>query len=307
MKIAVMGAGGVGGFFGGKLASAGHQVAFIARGAHLAALQRNGLRIDGSAGQITLPSVTATDDPASVGPVDLVLMTAKAYDLHSAAGQLSPMLGGETVVLPLLNGVDIAERIGAVIGQEKVLGGVCYIGASIAEPGVIKQAVAMQKIVLGEFSGEVTPRAQAVHDALQGADIQVELSRQIGVEIWSKYIFIAAMGVCALTGSVLGPVLADPDTRALFVGCLEEIEALARKKGIPLKESIVADTLKFVEQLPGQAKPSLALSLELGQKLEVEALNGTAARLGREVGVPTPINQFIYAALKLRADGAPRQ
>lgn len=307
MKIAVMGAGGVGGFFGGKLASAGHQVAFIARGAHLTALQRNGLRIDGSAGQITLPRVTATDDPASVGPVDLVLMTAKAYDLHSAAGQLSPMLGGETVVLPLLNGVDIAERIGAVIGQEKVLGGVCYIGASIAEPGVIKQAVAMQKIVLGEFSGEVTPRAQAVHDALQGADIQVELSRQIRVEIWSKYIFIAAMGVCALTGSVLGPVLADPDTRALFVDCLEEIEALARKKGIPLKKSIVADTLKFVEQLPGQAKPSLALSLELGQKLEVEVLNGTAARLGREVGVPTPINQFIYAALKLRADGAPRQ
>lgn len=303
MKIAVMGAGGVGGYFGAKLAQAGNEVTFIARGAHLAAMRAKGLRIEGEGTQITLPSVQATDDPAQVGPVELVLLTIKAYDLEGAGRQMQPLIGPRTVVLPLLNGADIAERIGPAVGAERVLGGLCMISARIEAPGVIKQVGPLNKIVLGEFSGEITPRAQAVHDVLAGAGIATELTTQIRSELWKKYLFISAAAVCALTASVTGPVLADPDTRALYVACMEEIAALARRQGIPLPETVVADTLAFTDKLPAQTKPSMLLSLEQGAKLEVEVLNGTAARMGRELGVPTPVNAFIYAALKLRAGG----
>lgn len=304
MKIAVMGAGGVGGFYGAKLAQAGEDVTFIARGAHLDALRERGLRVEGDQAQIALASVQATDDPAQVGTAELVLFTTKAYDLEAAARQMQPMIGAETTVLPLLNGADIAERIGAVIGQQHVLGGLVQISARIAEPGLIRQMGPLNKIVFGEFSGEVTPRAQAVLECLRHAEIPAELSPTIRSEIWKKFMFIAAAGgVCAVTGSLMGPVLADEDTRALYVGCMEEIAALARKQGVPLPESVVDDTLDFSQRVPPQTRTSMLLSLEQGQRLEVDILNGTAARLGRELGVPTPVNQFIYAALKLRAGG----
>jgi 2-dehydropantoate 2-reductase len=304
MRIAVMGAGGVGGFYGALLAQAGEDVTFIARGAHLAALRERGLRVEGELAQVTLPRVQATDDPAQVGPVELVLMTTKAYDLEDAARRMRPLIGPETAVLPLLNGADIAERIGAVIGAEHVLGGLVQISARIAEPGLVKQAGPLNKIVFGEFSGAATPRARAIQACLSGAGIPVELSPAIRVEIWRKYLFIAAAGgVCAVTASLLGPVLADPDTRALYVACVEELAALGRKQGVALPQSAVADTLAFSDRLPPQTRPSMLLSLEQGQRLEVDILNGTAARLGRELGVPTPVNGFIYAALKLRAGG----
>lgn len=304
MKIAVMGAGGVGGFFGARLAQAGEDVTFIARGAHLAALRERGLRVEGDLAQFTLPRVQASDDPAQVGPVELVLLAIKAYDLEGAARQMQPLIGPRTTVLPLLNGADIAERIGAVLGEGHVLGGLALISARIGEPGVIRQLGPLNKIVCGEFSGEVTPRAEAIRDVLLRAQIQAELSRQIRSEIWKKFLFItAAGGVCAVTASLMGPVLADAETRALYVGCMEEVAALARALRIPLPASVVADTLRFSESVPPETRPSMLLSLELGQKLEVEILNGTVARLGRERGVPTPINQFIATALKLRAGG----
>jgi 2-dehydropantoate 2-reductase len=304
MKIAVMGAGGVGGFFGARLAQAGEDVTFIARGAHLAALRERGLRVEGDLAQFTLPRVQASDDPAQVGPVELVLLAIKAYDLEGAARQMQPLIGPRTTVLPLLNGADIAERIGAVLGEGHVLGGLALISARIGEPGVIRQLGPLNKIVFGEFSGEVTPRAEAIRDVLLRAQIQAELSRQIRSEIWKKFLFItAAGGVCAVTASLMGPVLADAETRALYVGCMEEVAALARALRIPLPASVVADTLRFSESVPPETRPSMLLSLELGQKLEVEILNGTVARLGRERGVPTPINQFIATALKLRAGG----
>ncbi|HEX9841846.1 MAG TPA: 2-dehydropantoate 2-reductase, partial [bacterium] len=237
-------------------------------------------------------------------PVELVLFTTKAYDLEAAARQMLPMIGAETTVLPLLNGADIAERIGAVIGQQHVLGGLVQISARIAEPGLIRQMGPLNKIVFGEFSGEATPRAQAVLECLRHAEIPADLSPTIRSEIWKKFMFIAAAGgVCAVTGSLMGPVLADADTRALYVGCMEEIAALAHKQGVPLPESVVEDTLDFSQRVPPQTRTSMLLSLEQGQRLEVDILNGTAARLGRELGVPTPVNQFIYAALKLRAGG----
>jgi 2-dehydropantoate 2-reductase len=304
MRIAIMGAGGVGGFYGAKLADAGEDVTFIARGAHLAALRERGLRVEGDLARITLPRVQATDDPASVGPVELVLLTIKAYDLERAARQLKPLVGPQTSVLPLLNGADIAERIAPAVGAEHVLGGLAQVSARIAEPGLVKQMGPVNRVVFGELSGERTPRAEAILACLQHAGIPAELSTEIRSEIWKKYMFIcAAGGVCAVTASPLGPVLADPDTRALFVGCLEEIAALAGQQGVALPATAAADVLRFSEGAPPQTRPSMLFSLEQGQKLEVEVLNGAAARMGRELGVPTPVNAFVYAALKLRAGG----
>ena len=305
MKIAVMGAGGVGGYYGAVLARSGESVTFIARGAHLQAMKTNGLKVESQAqGTFALPGCKATDQPAEIGPVDLILFATKAYDLESAAASLKPCLGPNTVILPLLNGVDIADRIAAVVGRPYVLGGMCQISAAIKEPGVIRVVGPLNKIVFGELGGASSPRAEAVLKAMQKAGINAELSPQVLVDIWNKFLFIAALGgVCTLTATVLGPVRADPDTRALLVGVMEEVHALAKKQGIPLKPSIVQDTLANIDKLPEGTRPSMLHSLETGGKLEVDALNGTAARLGKQLGVHTPINHFIYAALKLRAEG----
>ncbi len=305
MKIAVMGAGGVGGYYGAVLARSGEAVTFIARGAHLQAMKTHGLRVESQAhGNFALPGINATDRPAEIGQVDLILFATKAYDLESAAASLKPCLGANTAILPLLNGVDIADRIAAVVGKPYVLGGMCQISASIKEPGAIRQVGPLNKIVFGELSGGGSPRADAVLKVFQKAGINAELSPQVLVDIWNKFLFIAALGgVCTLTATLLGPVRADADTRALLLGCMEEVYALASKQGIPLKPSIVQDTLANIDKLPEGTRPSMLLSLEQGGKLEVDALNGTAARLGKRLGVPTPINQFIYAALKLRAEG----
>jgi 2-dehydropantoate 2-reductase len=305
MKIVVMGTGGVGGFYGGMLAKAGQEVAFVARGAHLAALQANGLRIESqAAGEFTLPKITATDRPATLGAADLVLMTTKAYDLESAALGLLPILHPDSLVLPLLNGVDIAERLAAIVGPQRVLGGMCQLSSSIKAPGVVRQVGPLNRIVFGELQGGSSARARAVLDAFRAAGLAVELSEQIQVDIWKKFLAIcAAAGMSALCRSTLGPIMKDPDTRAMFAGCMREVQALARRKGVALPPNIVADALAGYDKLPPEMRPSMGLSVLNGQPLELEALNGTAARLGRELGVPTPINAFIAAALKLVAQG----
>jgi 2-dehydropantoate 2-reductase len=292
--------------FGALLAKGGQDVTFIARGAHLEAMRTTGLKVESqAAGDFTLAKVSATDQPAGIGPVDLVLFATKAYDLESAARTLLPILRPDSLVLPLLNGVDIADRLAAVVGAERVLGGMCQVSSAIKAPGQIRQAGSIRsKIVFGELAGGITPRAQAVADALTAGGITVELSAAIQVDVWMKYMFIDAVGgMCALTRCTLGPVLKEADTRAMFIGCMQEVDALARRKGVPLPATAVQETLAFVDKLSAEAKPSLLLSLEQGNPLELDALNGTAVRLGKELGIPTPINQFITAALKLHAAG----
>ena len=305
MKIAIMGAGAVGGFYGGRLARAGEEVHFIARGAHLAALREKGLRVESpTVGDFTVAEVNATDDPAQVGPVELVWMTTKAYDLEAGAEAMRPLIGENTVVIPLLNGVDIAERIGAVLGMEHMLGGIVQVSVAMAEPGLIRHAV-MDRLVFGELAGGTSARCEAIRETLHGAGIQAELSEDIRREIWLKYLFLSTVaGMCSLTRQTLGPVLADPDTRAMLVACFRELEALARKEGIALEEGIVEERLAMADGLPKTMKPSMLLDLERGRALELEALQGAAMRLGRKLGVPTPVNDFIYAALKHHAGGA---
>jgi 2-dehydropantoate 2-reductase len=305
MKIAVMGAGGVGGYYGAVLARAGEDVTFIARGAHLQAMRQHGLKLETqSQGNFALPAVQATDKPAEIGPVDLILMATKAYDLESASAGLKPCLGPHTVILPLLNGVDIADRIASAVGKAHVLGGMCQISAAIQAPGSIRVVGPLNKIVFGELAGGTSPRVEAVQRTMRKAGVNSELSHQVLVDIWNKFLFICALGgVCTVTATVLGPVRSDPDTRALLIGVMDEVQALARKMGVPLQPTIAQDTLANIDKLPDGTRPSMLLSLEQGGKLEVDALNGTVARLGKQLGVPTPINQFIFAALKLRAEG----
>lgn len=304
MKISVMGAGGVGGFYGGRLAKAGEDVTFIARGAHLMALQKRGLRVESpSVGNFELRAVKATDDPASVGPVDLVLICVKAYDLAQASKAIKPMIGAETVVIPLLNGVDIAERIGEEVGIDRLLGGIVFVNSNIAEPGVIRH-LTMDRLAFGELEGGISARGEALHSMFAAAGIQAELSPNMRKEIWSKFAAMTAVsGVASVVRKPERDIVGDADTRSLLVASLKEIESLAHRQGIKLDQDMVENFLSILDNKPANTKPSMLLDLEQGRRLEVESLQGTAVRLGKKLGVPTPVNEFIYAALKLHADG----
>lgn len=304
MKIAIMGSGGVGGYFGAKLSLAGEDVTFIARGAHLEAIRSGGLRVEGPLLECHLNDAKATGDPGEVGAVDLVVMSIKAYDLKGSAQAIAPMMGAETMVLPLLNGVDIADRLEPVLGAGRVLGGLCQLSAHIAEPGLIRQVGPLNKIIFGERSGEKTRRVEGLREVLEHAEIPTVLSEAIETDLWLKYLFLAPMaGVCAVTALPIDKVLADPETRDMLVECIREIEAVGRKKSVRLPDGAAEETIRFADGLPPGMVPSMALSAQRGDRMELEVLNGTAVRMGRELGVPTPVNSFIYAALKHRADG----
>lgn len=300
-----MGSGGVGGFYGARLARAGEDVTFIARGAHLEAIRKNGLRVESAEfGDFTVAPAQATDDPSTLGVADMVLMATKAYDLDAAAEAMRPLVGADTIVLPLLNGVDIAERLGAVLGMERIVGGTVQVMASIKEPGVILHG-AMDRVVFGELGGGTSPRCEALREVMRNAGIGAETAEDIHVEIWKKFLFLSAgAGLASLTRQPLHRFRADPDTRALLESCMLETEAVARARGVALPESVVADSMAFLDSRPEGAQFSMAYDLSQGKRLELDALQGALVRLGRDAGVPTPANGFIYAALKLWANGA---
>ena len=306
MHVAVMGSGGTGGFFGGLLARAGERVAFIARGAHLEAMRAHGLRVKSRlAGNFTLP-VTATDDPREIGPVDLILFCVKTYDTEAALGRILPLVGPETVVLSVQNGIDNAGRIARVVGPDPVVGAVAHVFSAIEAPGVIAQAAGPGRIILGELAGGTSPRTERIVSMFRHAGIVAELSRDIRVTLWEKFLFICGNGgVTALTRLPLGLIRACPETNALLRGTMEEVEAVARAKGIALPEACIEQVVAFNASVEPEARSSLYYDLVGGRRLEVDALHGTVVRLGREHGVPTPFNFAIYAALKPYADGAP--
>ena len=306
MHIVIMGAGGVGAYYGARLAAAGQEVSFVARGKHLEALQTEGLTVASHYGDMRLEQVRATADPAELKSAGLILFATKAFDLEAAAGSLKPILTPETVVIPLLNGVDIAQRVAAVLGEQAVLPGLVYVSCAIEAPGQIRQAGTLERFLFGEATGVASERGEGILSMLKGANIHAELSTNIEGEIWGKFLFIAtAAGMCALTRHTLGPILADADTRAMLRDCLREIAAVGRARGVAIGEEAEEKTLAFMDGLPWETKPSLLLSLEQGKPLEVDALNGVIARWGQELGVSTPVNTFIAAALKFQAAGSP--
>ncbi len=304
--FAIMGAGGLGAFYGGLLARAGHTVHFIARGAHLEAMQRQGLRVESdTAGDFTLDVVQATDDPGTVGPVDVVLMGVKAYDLTAAGEAIRPMMQAQTMVVPLLNGVDMAERIGAVIGMEHLLGGVVYASSNIMAPGHVRH-VLNAPLVFGELDGGLSDRVTALEATLRDAGLVVQASAEIRAELWRKYLFVSALAaVCGVVRLPTRAVLSYPATRELMAACMAEVAALAAASGVPLEPDIVAQTLAKADRFDPRHTVSLLLDLRRGRRLELDAMVGTVVRLGREHGVPTPVSAVLHAALVPYAQGPP--
>ena len=304
MRIAVLGAGAIGGYYGGLLARSGQEVVFITRGAHLAAIRNRGLRVESVHGDFEVYPAKASDDPLEIGPADLVPVTVKTYSLEEAAEMGRPLVGPHTAALPLLNGLDAAERLAAAWGGEHVLGGMTHISASVPAPGVIRQVSAVRRITFGERDGTITPRAERIRDVLAASSAEAVLTPAIDVALWEKFLFIASIsGVCCLARQPMGVVLATPETRRLYVEALLEVETVARARGVALPPDAIERTLKITEGFAPQTKPSLLAALEAGQRLELEAMSGTVVRYGREAGVPTPVHAVIYAALKPSVEG----
>jgi 2-dehydropantoate 2-reductase len=306
MRIAVMGSGGTGGYFGGLLARAGEEVTFIARGAHLEALRLRGLTVKSRlAGEFTLP-VRATDAPNEVGPVDLILFCVKTYDTDAAAESIRPLIGTDTMLLSLQNGVGNAERIAQIAGHDSRLGAIAYVVSAIESPGVIAQTAGPGKIIVGELGGGTSARTEQLHGVLQRAEIAADVHPDVRVAIWQKFLFICAFsGVTALTRVPIGPILTDQETHALFRGTLEEAEAVARAGGIELPKDSVEQALATAAAVEPWGRSSMYHDLAHGRRLELEALNGEVVRRGREYDIQTPLNFALYAALKPYINGAP--
>jgi 2-dehydropantoate 2-reductase len=299
MRIAILGTGGVGGYYGGLLAQAGHDVAFIARGKHLEAIQEHGLRVESVHGDFEVRPALATDDPIQIGPVDLVLVAVKSYDLAAAAKVARPLVGPETALLPLLNGLDAAERLAEAFSPAHVLVGLTHISSSIIGPGVIHQISTVRRITFGERDGSITPRAERIRDALNSSGAEVVLTSEAEVALWEKFLFIASIsGVCCLARQPIGPVMDTPESRQLYVDALREVATVGQARDVALSPDIVERTLRMTETFPPGTKPSLLVDLEAGRRLELEAMSGTVVRLGHIAGVPTPVHRVIYGALK---------
>ncbi len=306
MRIAVVGAGGVGGGFGAALAKAGADVTFIARGAHLAAMKSEGLRVNSPRGDTHLVPTQATDDPASVGQVDVVLFCVKLWDVESAGEHIKPLVGPGTAVIPLQNGIDAADRLLPILGRDAVMGGVAQISASIIKPGVIQQVGTFMRMIFGELDGRMTKRGEGLLALCQKAGFDATLSEQILIELWMKFILLATnASITASTRQPIGKLRDDPDIRTVIVAAVNEVHAVAKAKGIALPADAVDKVLDFIGHAPPAMKASMALDLERGNRLELPWLGGKVVELGRALGVPTPVHGTMYAVLKPHVMGTP--
>lgn len=311
MRIAAMAAGAVGGYFGGRMAAAGHDVAFIARRAHLDAIRSNGLVINSVHGDLHLKDVNVTDDPREVGPVDVVLFAVKLWDTEAAATLAHPMVGPDTRVITLQNGVDSVERVAPILGAERTVAGTAYIATVIAQPGVISHTSKFAIMRVGRIDGRPDQKLDAFAEAARAAKLDVTVMPDMNSERWQKFIFLSSMaGVNCMTRLPIGQVLADPDTRAFFHRLMAECEAVATASGVKLPAGYVDDRMTFADNAPPGMKASMLHDLEAGNRLELDWLTGKVVALGKERGVPTPASEAVYAAVKLhrmgRSEGAQR-
>jgi 2-dehydropantoate 2-reductase len=298
MKIGVVGAGGVGGYYGGRLAAAGNEVGFVARGEHLAAIRERGLEVRAHDGDFTV-SVAASDDPADIGACDAVLFCVKSYDTEEAAGLLDPLVRPETGVLSLQNGIDNEEKIAARIGAGHVLGGVSFILTHIAEPGVIEQTGSVQRVVFGELDGTRTERAEALLAELRRAQVDAELTESIRAVLWDKYAYLCALaGLTAATRLPIDELLRVSETRELFGRMVAEAAEVARAEGVVLADDIVEEKIAFSERLAPGSYSSLHHDLVTGRRLELDALHGELTRRAARHGISAPVSQVVYALLR---------
>jgi len=306
MRIAVVGAGGVGGGFGAALAKAGADVVFIARGAHLAAMRSEGLKVQGGRGETHLVPTRATDDPAEIGKVDIVLFCVKLWDVESAGHGIRPLIGPDTAVIPLQNGIDAAERLIPILGPNAVMGGVAQISASIVAPGLIQQVGTFMRMIFGEFDGKRRTRGEDFLALCLKAGFDATLSEQILTELWMKFILLASnASVMALARQPIGKLRDDPDLRPIFLAAWQETIDVGRANGVALPADALDKILDFTSHVPPAMKASMALDLDRGNRLELPWLGGKVVELGLKLGIPTPTHRMMYAMLKPYIMGTP--
>ena len=305
MKIVVMGSGGVGGYFGARLAKGGADVTFVARGAHLAAMRQHGLAVEGGPDDIYLPTVKAVEDPAAIGVVDLVMFAVKLWDTESAIAHIRPIVGPDTAVISFQNGVLKDKYQAHAFGLPRIKGGVCYEATAIARPGVIGRTGTLERMVFGEFDGAASARATRFLDACLASGIKAELANDIRREIWEKFVFLVALsGATTTMRSAIGPIRTNPQTRAFLLDVMREVVAVGRAQSINLPEDYAERRLRLADDLAPDMTSSMHHDLERGNRLEVRWLSGSVVELGHAVGVPTPLNRAIADILALRAEGA---
>ncbi len=306
MRIAIMGTGGMGGFYGGLLAAQGRDVTFIARGAHLDAIRNHGLRLVGPDTDILISPAQASDDPQTIGPVDVVLFCVKLYSAETAAELIRPLMGADTMVISLMNGVDGPDRIAEVLGARHAVGGAAFASAKIDEPGLISFRKGPDRLVFGELDGTISQRAQAFKEACAGCRFITEISDNIQATLWGKFVMLATnAGMTALARQPIGVVYTDPDIRPVAVAMMEEAVAVAAAKGVTLPGDIVERSLGIIQSFSPDMYASTYHDLVAGRPLEIASFSGLIARLGAELGVPTPHHRTVYACLKPYENGAP--
>jgi 2-dehydropantoate 2-reductase len=307
MRIAIYGTGGVGGYFGGRLSQAGEDVVFIARGKHLEAIRNNGLTVESIKGDFKIFPASASDDPARIGPVDVVLIAVKAWQVPETASALQPLIGQNTFVVPLENGVEAVDQLAEKIDRSRVVGGLCKIISYIAEPGKIKHAGAEPVVMFGELDGRKSERTQQLLQAFLKAGVNTKIPENIHSAIWEKFLFIASMsGIGAVTRASVGVVRSIPEVRQLLNDAMREIYEVAVAKGVDLPESVIDKTMGFVDQLPYEGTASMQRDIMEGKPSELESQNGAVMRMGHQLGVPTPVHSLIYSVLlpaELKARG----
>jgi 2-dehydropantoate 2-reductase len=307
MRIAVFGAGGLGGYFGARLAADGHEVALIARGSHRDALRSNGLTVAGPTGELHLAQVVATEDPTEIGEVDLVLLAVKTWQLSAAMVTMKPLVGGDTAVVTLQNGVDAADLVAAMYGRDKVLPGIAKVLTLLDSPGVIRHIGGEGSLTLGEWDNSATARVQRIRTALGEAGIPSPTPRDIRVELWTKFLFIAGIGgLGAVTDASFGTLRARPGMRRQVTAAMSEIEQVGRVNGIDLPQDIVATTMAFLDRQPEDGSTSLQRDIADGRPSELDAWTGAVVRLGSASGIPTPVNDLLYEVLSLRESSTER-
>ncbi len=305
MRIAVMATGAVGGYFGARMGAAGHDVHFVARGSNLDAITTKGLKVESVLGDLLLASPSVTDDPARIGPVDIVLFAVKLWDTEKAAQQALPLIGPNTRVIPLQNGIEGPDRLRPILGGDIVVPGSAYIATVLSAPGVVTHTSSFARMIVGRSDGKQDRVLVEFVEAAKAAGIDVTLSETIDRERWEKFVFLVGLsGATATTRMPLGPILQDPDTRAFFYDLMHEVVGVGRATGVPIPTDFADDRLRFGESSPPNFKASMLHDLERGKRLELDWLAGYVVKLGRELGVATPANEAVYRVLKLHRLGA---
>ena len=299
MKIAVFGTGGVGGFFGARLARSGEDVHFIARGEHLKAIQESGLKIKSTLGNFVIKDVQVTDDAKSIGSVDLVVVSTKTMQIDEVAPLMKPLIGNDTAILPLQNGVETPEQLAQVLGRGHVLGGVCRIIAKIAAPGVIEHAGVEPHVIIGELDNARTARVAAIESVWKKAGMKIDIAEDISLAIWEKFIFMATWsGIGSVARAPIGVLRETPETRKLIIDSLTEVRRVGVALNVNIPEATEEKILNFIAKLPPKGTASMQRDVMAGRPSEYEAQSGAVVRLGQKVNVPTPIHEVIYTCLK---------